>query len=140
VLQNCRIVSIATAVPAGSRAVDGAVTAHGRASRDENTGYAFVNCSIGGTGRVWLGRAWRPFSTVVFAFTNMSDVVAGEGWNDFNDPARDLSVFYGEYNCSGFGANTTSRASFDRQLNDTEAAPFINASFIDADQWLVPYA
>ncbi|KAL0298127.1 UNVERIFIED_CONTAM: putative pectinesterase 8 [Sesamum calycinum] len=77
-------------VAPGARVINGAVTAHGRASKDENSGFAFVNCSIGGTGRIWLGRAWRPFSTVVFSYTNMTDIIAPEGWNDFNDPTRDM--------------------------------------------------
>ncbi|XP_073148171.1 probable pectinesterase 8 [Henckelia pumila] len=138
--ENCHITSIATPVPAGARNINGAVTAHGRASKDENSGFAFVNCSIGGTGRIWLGRAWRPFSTVVFSLTNMSDIIAPEGWNDFNDPARDQTVFYAEYNNTGDGANTTLRAPYVQRLNDTQASPFLNLSFIDADQWLQPYA
>lgn len=84
--------SIASPVAAGAKGINGAVTAQGRASKDENSGFVFVNCSIGGTGRIWLGRAWRPFSTAVFAFTTMSDIIAPEGWNDFNDPIRDQSV------------------------------------------------
>lgn len=87
--QNCEIVSMANPVAAGVRFINGAVTAHGRALSEENTGFAFVNCAIGGTGRIWLGRAWRPYSRVVFAFTTMSDIIAPEGWNDFNDPSKD---------------------------------------------------
>ncbi|KAG6768894.1 hypothetical protein POTOM_024506 [Populus tomentosa] len=37
------------------KGINGAVTAHGRTSKDENTGFAFVNCTLGGTGRIWLG-------------------------------------------------------------------------------------
>lgn len=88
-VQNCEIVSIANPVPVGQRSINGAVTAHGRVSGDENTGFAFVNSTVGGNGRIWLGRAWRPYSRVVFAFTSMSDIIAPEGWNDFNDPSRD---------------------------------------------------
>lgn len=80
---------MANPVAAGTKSVNGALTAQGRTSADENTGYAFVNCSVGGTGRVWLGRAWRPFSRVVFAYTSLSDIIASEGWNDFNDLTRD---------------------------------------------------
>lgn len=83
---------MANPVPPGFRSINGAVTAHGRAIKDDNTGFVFVNCSVGGSGRVWLGRAWRPFSRVIFAYTTMSDIIAPEGWNDFNDPTRDLYV------------------------------------------------
>ncbi|OVA05561.1 Pectinesterase [Macleaya cordata] len=87
--ENCRLISIANPVPVGVRIINGAITAHGRASSDENSGFAFVNCSVGGTGRVWLGRAWRPFSRVIFAYTSLSAIISPEGWNDFNDPTRD---------------------------------------------------
>ncbi|KAF6137962.1 hypothetical protein GIB67_041835 [Kingdonia uniflora] len=137
--ENCELVSIATPVPPGAKNINGAVTAHGRASNDDNTGFSFVNCTVGGTGRIWLGRAWRPFSRVVFAFTSMTDIIAPEGWNDFNDPTRDQTIFYGEHNCSGVGANVTLRAPYVQKLNETQASPFLNVSFIDADQWLQPY-
>ncbi|KAK6148028.1 hypothetical protein DH2020_018940 [Rehmannia glutinosa] len=138
--ENCHITSIASLVAPGAKVINGAVTAQGRASKEENSGFAFVNCSIGGSGRIWLGRAWRPFSTVVFSYTTMSDIIASEGWNDFNDPLRDQSIFYGEYNCTGDGANTTLRAPYAQRLNDTQASPFLNyVSFIDADQWLQSY-
>lgn len=134
--ENCQLISIAAPVPPGQKVINGAVTAHGRASKDENTGFAFMNTSIGGTGRIWLGRAWRPFSRVVFAFTTMTDIIAPEGWNDFNDATRDQTIFYGEYNCSGAGANMSLRAPYVQRLNDTQALPFLNISFIDGDQWL----
>ncbi|KAK4834369.1 hypothetical protein QYF36_021525 [Acer negundo] len=98
--------------------------------------FIFGNASVGGNGRIWLGRAWRPFSRVVFAYTTMSDIIAPEGWNDFNDPARDPNIFYGEYNCSGAGANMTMRAPYVQRLNDTLTSYFLNMSFIDAQQWL----
>lgn len=84
---------MATPVPPGQKGINGAVTAQGQTSKDENTGFVFVNASIGGTGRIWLGRAWRPFSRVIFAYTTMTDIIAPEGWNDFNDPARDQYVY-----------------------------------------------
>ncbi|CAN6573994.1 unnamed protein product [Malus baccata var. baccata] len=134
--ENCQLISMSNPVPLGTKSINGAVTAHGRASKDDNTGYAFVNCFIGGTGRVWLGRAWRPFSRVVFASTTMTDIIAPEGWNDFNDPTRDQTIFYGEYNCSGTGANMSLRAPYVQKLNDTQASLFLNVSFIDGGDWL----
>ncbi|XP_073002936.1 probable pectinesterase 8 [Typha latifolia] len=138
--EDCKLISIATPVPVGLKIINGAVTAHGRASSDENTGFVFVNCSIGGTGRIWLGRAWRPYSRVVFAYTTMSDIISPEGWNDFNDPTRDQTIFYGEYKCSGAGANMTMRAPYVQKLNDTQASSLLNTTFIDGDQWLQPYS
>lgn len=46
------------------------------------------------------------------------------------------TIFYGEYNCSGSGANTNLRASYVQKLNETEASAFFNTTFIDGDQWL----
>ncbi|CAN7039130.1 unnamed protein product [Brassica oleracea var. botrytis] len=144
--QDCQIISMANQVSAGSKSINGAVTAKGRNSKDENSGFSFVNCSIGGTGHVWLGRAWRPYSRVIFVSTFMTDVIAPEGWNNFNDPSRlemqtclcfvSRTIFYGEYNCSGPGANISKRAQYVQKLNETQVAQFINMTFIDGDQWL----
>ena len=83
------MISLANPVDPGSTGITGVITAQGRGSQEENTGFAFTNCPVGGNGRVWLGRAWKPFARVVFADTSMSDIIAPEGWNDFNDPASD---------------------------------------------------
>ncbi|KAI4325867.1 hypothetical protein MLD38_031230 [Melastoma candidum] len=133
------IISMANPVPPGVKFINGVVTAQGRASNDENSGFAFVNCTIGGTGRIWLGRAWRPFSRVVFVYVSMTDIIAPEGWNDFNDPSRDQTIFYGEYGCRGSGSNMTMRAPFVQRLNESQASPFLNISFIDGDQWISHY-
>uniref|UniRef100_A0ACD6A0J0 Uncharacterized protein n=1 Tax=Avena sativa TaxID=4498 RepID=A0ACD6A0J0_AVESA len=137
--ENCRLISIADPVSAGVRTITGSVTAHARESNEDHTGYSFVNCSIGGTGRIWLGRAWRPYSRVVFAYTSMSDIIASEGWNDWNDPSRDQSVFYGEYKCTGDGANLADRMPYALKLSDAQALPYLNTSYIDGDRWLKPY-
>lgn len=46
-------------------------------------------------------------------------------------------VFYGEYKCSGPGANTTGRVAWARMLSDEEAQPFIGTYYIDGDSWLL---
>lgn len=48
------------------------------------------------------------------------------------------TVFFGEYECMGVGANYTYRVSYAKQLKVNEATPFLDISYIDGDNWLIP--
>lgn len=116
--------------------VTGAVTAQGRSSMLEDTGFSFVNCKVTGSGALYLGRAWGPFSRVVFAYTYMDNIIIPKGWHNWGDPLREMTVFFGQYKCSGPGASFAGRVSWCRELTDQEAKPFISLSFIDGSEWI----
>ncbi|XP_059625452.1 pectinesterase 2-like [Cornus florida] len=117
------------------------VTAQARESSSDSTGYSFVHCNISGSGsNIFLGRAWRTFSRVVYAYTHMSNVVTPQGWSDHYNPQKDnfCRVFFGEYMCTGPGSNTTNRAEFSKKLRDVDVKPFICLGFIEGSKWLLP--
>ncbi|XP_012849441.1 PREDICTED: probable pectinesterase 53 [Erythranthe guttata] len=124
--KGCELHAIAT----------GAVAAQNRSASSENTGFSLVNCKVTGSDIVYLGRAWAPFSTTVFAYTYMENNVNPEGWFDWNDPSRQSTVTFGEYQCSGPGSNTAGRVKWSKILTDEEAGRFTSLDFIDASEWL----
>ncbi|KAL0345170.1 UNVERIFIED_CONTAM: putative pectinesterase 53 [Sesamum radiatum] len=80
--KNCQVHAIAPII--------GAVTAQGRSSILDDTGFSFVNCKVTGSGALYLGRAWGPFSRVVFAYTYMDNIIIPKGWYNWGDPSREM--------------------------------------------------
>ncbi|KAI5069535.1 hypothetical protein GOP47_0015836 [Adiantum capillus-veneris] len=67
-----------------------AITAQNRANPLDDSGFSFINCKVTGSGPLYLGRAWGTFSRVIYSFTYMDELVLPKGWNDWNDPKRQL--------------------------------------------------
>ncbi|XP_050228469.1 probable pectinesterase 53 [Mercurialis annua] len=114
----------------------GALTAQKRESMLEETGFSFVNCKVTGSGALYLGRAWGTFSRVVFVYTYMDKIITPTGWYDWGDKNREMTVFYGQYQCSGPGARFGGRVSWSRELTEQEVKPFISIDFVDGYDWL----
>jgi PelA/Pel-15E family pectate lyase len=110
----------------------GYVTAHYRLSNEANTGFVFLRCRLTGhnTGNgVYLGRPWRPYARVVFLDCWLGSHIRPEGWDNWRDPAREKTAWFGEYQSKGPGANPNARVAWSRQLTATEAAAFSRSQF-----------
>jgi len=59
----------------------GYITAQGRNAKDDPGGFIFKECEISGTGHGYLGRAYRPYSRVIFIHSKFSDVIDPPGWS-----------------------------------------------------------
>ncbi|KAI3449364.1 hypothetical protein Pfo_006029 [Paulownia fortunei] len=113
------------------------VTAQKRSNSSISSGFSFKNCTVTGSGSIYLGRAWGDYSRVIFSYTFMDKIVLPQGWSDWGKKSRDKKVYYGEYKCSGPGADLTGRVPWARVLTDEEAMPFIGTYYIDGDTWLI---
>ena len=128
IYQSCHLNSIA-------QGTSGSVTAQKRGP-GELTGFSFVGCSLTGSGTIYLGRAWGTFSRVVFIRCNIANKIIPAGWFDWADARRQKTVFYGEYECTGVGANRAGRVKWSRVLTAKQAAAFSSLNFIDGQKWL----
>ncbi|XP_045816824.1 putative pectinesterase 63 [Trifolium pratense] len=110
------------------------ITAQGRESISEDTGFTFVHCKIIGSGHrnTYLGRGWRRSPRVVFAYTFMDSGVNSRGW--YHHESNE-TIYFGEYKCIGPGAASSSSS---RILSDEEAKPFLSMAYIHGEQWVRP--
>lgn len=70
------------------------IAAQARTSPDEPNGFIFVHCKVTGTGGIaYLGRSWKDHARVIFAYSELSDVVNAEGWSSNNHPETERSAF-----------------------------------------------
>lgn len=95
----------------------GYITASGRSSSDSNY-YVFDRCTVQGSGSSYLGRPWRNYARVIFQNSSIGSNVRKEGWSVWtsSDPRTD-HVTFSEYNNSGAGAWSSSRAKFATKLS-----------------------
>jgi pectin methylesterase-like acyl-CoA thioesterase len=110
------------------------LTAQSKHYADEKSGYVFDHCRVTaapGVDRIYLGRPWRAYSTVVFLNTEMPTQIVDEGWHEWEHDGKPSlpTAFYAEYRSTGPGA----RPELRRQLTDGETARFALKTFLAGD-------
>lgn len=96
--------------------------------REKPVGFVFSNCRITGKtlekGTTCLGRTWGPYASVTFLNTEMSEVIAPKGWDNWANAENEKTARFAEYKSKGPGAAVKERVRWSRQLTDGESAAF----------------
>ncbi|KAH6761212.1 hypothetical protein C2S51_018161 [Perilla frutescens var. frutescens] len=125
------------------------ITAQSRTEPIQPTGISIINCKIQADPnqrqalrgfRVYLGRPWESYASVVFLRSSIDGMVDPAGWMDWNkEVARRSTVYYGEYGNYGPGSSTNRRVKWRgfKVIRDVgEAQKFCVSNFINGQVWL----
>ena len=126
-----------------------AVTAHGRTDPGQATGFVFNGCVVNGTAeymalyskkpaahRNYLGRPWKEYSRTVFIRCFLEKLVRPEGWLPWTGDFALKTLFYGELESSGPGADPTGRVPWSSQISSEHGDIYSPQIFIQGDEWI----
>jgi polygalacturonase len=117
------------------------LTAQSKKYPDQESAFVFDRCTVtadSGVGKVFLGRPWRAYASVVFLNSELDAKVAPEGWREWHpgETERLKTAAYAEYKSTGPGAQPKHREAYSRQLTEDEAAKYQPCAFLaGADGW-----
>ncbi|KAL9430576.1 hypothetical protein AB3S75_025881 [Citrus x aurantiifolia] len=114
----------------------GYITAQGRNSTDDPSGFVFTSCQFLGSGKAYLGRAYGAFSRVIIVNSVLTDIVEPQGWDAWHYVEHEENIEYAEARCRGAGADTSKRVRWEKHLSVDEVKNFTDSSFIDHDGWI----
>jgi pectinesterase len=100
-------------------------------------GFVFKNCQLSGDTslhKVTLGRPWSPTASVTYINCWLGSHIMEEGWNNWKNPANELTARFSEYHNMGPGAQPSKRVSWSKQLTDEQANNFVNSKILGAWQ------
>ncbi len=120
----------------------GFITAQARSYPNQDSGFVFDHCSLTAapelTGKVYLGRPWRPYATVIYLNTVMGDQINPAGWREWH-PGETKSIetaYFAEYNSTGPGSSSRDREPFAHILTAAEARKYDPRTFLRGnDNW-----
>jgi polygalacturonase len=124
-----------------NRQAGGYITAQSKHYAAEESAFVFDHCQLTadpGVSHVWLGRPWRPYSTVILLNTEMGGEIEPAGWREWHPGNTTYldTAFYAEYNSTGPGANPAQRDPHGKQLTAEEAAHWETKRFLaGTDHW-----
>jgi pectin methylesterase-like acyl-CoA thioesterase len=120
------------------------IAAMSRSSATATGGYVFDNCLVTYTSTygstyqtTWLGRPYSSYSRVVYMNSYLDKHINPAGWQIWSksSPQTDY-VTFGEFNNTGPGSWSSSRATFSTNLTETQAEAYTLSSWIGDTTWL----
>ncbi|KAI3991095.1 hypothetical protein MKX01_041314 [Papaver californicum] len=142
VFQNCNLIA-RKPMPRQKNAI----TAQGRTDPNQNTGISIHNCTITASPelaadlnstRTFLGRPWKEYSRTVFMQSYIDNVIDPVGWLEWNGTVGLSTLYYGEFENHGEGANTNMRVQWPgyNLMNADQAVNFTVYNFTLGDTWI----
>ncbi|XP_031114351.1 pectinesterase 2-like [Ipomoea triloba] len=125
------------------------ITAHHEEKPYSPGGFSFQNCTIRAarelvgsldTVKTYLGRPWGRYAITVFMECYMDALIDPAGWTPWDNTNQGLdTLYYGEYENTGPGAQTANRVrwpGYHAITSPGEAAKFTVDNFIHGNEWL----
>ncbi|XP_021626438.2 probable pectinesterase/pectinesterase inhibitor 25 isoform X2 [Manihot esculenta] len=123
------------------------LTAQGRTDPNQNTGISIHNCTIEAAPDLsmdlnstlnYLGRPWKNYSRTVYMQSYIGNLIDPVGWLEWNGTIGLDTLYYGEFNNYGPGANTSMRVKWAgyNLMNVSQALNFTVYNFTMGYTWL----
>lgn len=131
IYETCELLTVPSSVPVGY------VTAQGRTTSSDTSGFVFKSCKIGGPAKAYLGRGWRTYARVLLYQTHLDENIVPEGWDPWYAQGGGIATTFSEVDCSGPGSNTSQRVKWAKKLSGHDIKYLTSvSSFINQDGWL----
>lgn len=117
---------------------EGFITAQSKIYPQQDSGYVIYKSRLTadpGVTNVWLGRPWRPYSSVTYIDTEMGNHIQPAGWREWL-PGQTHSIqtaTYSEYGSTGPGTHPGERDPHTKLLTPAEAGRFAPEEFLRGD-------
>lgn len=128
---------------------DNVVAAVGRTDPSQSTGFVFQNCVVNGTDkymeiyhknpkvhRNFLGRPWKEFSRTVYINCYLEALINPQGWMPWVGDFALQTLYYGEFNSSGPGGNSSQRVTWSNQISADHVNTYSRQNFIQGEKWI----
>lgn len=129
------------------------VAANGRIDPGQTTGFVFRNCTVDGNKefvalfqakpqsyRLYLGRPWKEYARTVYVRCYLGKVVRPEGWLPWRGDFALRTLYYGEFDSRGPGANHTGRVKWSSQTPEQHVGFYSVENFIQGHEWIAYFA